>query len=149
MPNVEESVLIERSKQDVWSFATDPDKATMWQSNVAEYEVVDGSEMREGARVRGVTRVAGRRVEWESEITEHEPEDRWAFRSTDAPMSFEGRYTLEEAGEATRITYHFEVEDIGGFFGKLADPVVTRMYARDVRASLENLKEILESEPGA
>ncbi len=51
----------------------------------------------------------------------------------------------EQLRDASRVTYRVDVPNIGGFFGKLADPVVTRMYARDVRTSLENLKEVLES----
>ena len=31
-----------------------------------------------------------------------------------------------------------------GILGKLADPIVTRMYARDVRSNLAKLKELLE-----
>jgi hypothetical protein len=61
-------------------------------------------------------------------------------------MSFTGSTAVEGVGsDASRVTFRLDVPEIGGFFGKLADPVVTRMYARDVRASLGNLKEILES----
>jgi uncharacterized membrane protein len=147
MPTVEESILIERDRDDVWGFIADPDNATMWQSNVTRFEVKDGGELREGAEIEGVTRLAGKDIEWTSTITDYQPQETWTFRSLDAPMDFEGTYRVEEAGDATRVTFRLESKNLGGFFGKLADPVVTRMYGRDVKASLGNLKEIMESEP--
>lgn len=33
-----------------------------------------------------------------------------------------------------------------GFFGELTDPLVNRMYAKDVHSNLEKLKELLEAE---
>jgi len=45
----------------------------------------------------------------------------------------------------TRISIRQEVAPCGGFFGKLADPLVTRMYSRDVRGNLVTLKDVLES----
>lgn len=33
---------------------------------------------------------------------------------------------------------------MSGFFGKLADPVVARMFSRDMRSNLHRLKEVLE-----
>lgn len=34
----------------------------------------------------------------------------------------------------------------GGFFGKLAAPMAVRMIQKDVRVSLEKLKELLKAE---
>ena len=47
-------------------------------------------------------------------------------------------------GEGCRVTFEQEVDSLGSFFGKLADPIVTKMYSRDVRGNLENLKILLE-----
>ena len=56
------------------------------------------------------------------------------------------RYEFDEVPDGTRVTVKFEPGSFGGFFGRLADPLVTRMYARDVRGNLETLKDILHSE---
>jgi uncharacterized membrane protein len=148
MPVTEESVAIDRPQQEVWDFVDDPSNATMWQSNLEKFEQIDDGPRGVGTKFRGVTKVAGKRIEWTSEATEYDPPNRFAWESIEAPMEFTGSTTVEEVGsEACRVTQRVDVPEIGGFFGKLADPVVTRMYARDVRASLENLKEILESAP--
>ena len=67
------------------------------------------------------------------------------WESTESPMAFTYSWRYEDADGGTKVTLRQDVPSISGFFGKLADPIVTRMYARSVRADLENLKEILES----
>lgn len=42
------------------------------------------------------------------------------------------------------MTWHQESETFRGFFGMLADPLVTRIYAKDVRSNLEKLTELLD-----
>lgn len=146
MPKTEESVVIDRPIKEVWDFLDDPNNQTMWQSNVEKFEQVDDGPRQVGTKFRGVTRVAGQSVEWTAQTTEYDPPRANAFQSIEAPMSFRGATTLEPVGDdATRVTYRLEADNFGGFFGKLADPIVNRMYSRDVKASLDNLKEILES----
>lgn len=148
MPVTEESVIIDRPLREVWEYASEPSNQTVWQSNLAGFELVDAERPQVGARTRGTTRLAGKNFEWTAEYTEWEPPRRASFRSIEAAFDFEGTITAEDVGnDATRVTWRIQTETLGGFFGKLADPVVNRMYARDVRASLENLKEVLESEP--
>lgn len=146
MPTTEETILIDRDPQAVWDFMEDPSTETLWQTNTVEYEQLDDGPVEEGTKNRGVTKVAGKRVEWTAVITEHDPPARLAFRSVDSPIEFEGWYTVEAVGDATRVTYHIESPTYGGFFGKLAEPLVNKLYSRDVKGNLENLKEILESE---
>lgn len=148
MPTTEESIVIDRSVTDVWAFASAPENQSMWQSNIDEFVVLDDGPITVGTKTRGVTKIAGRKLEWTSEYTEWDPPHKASFRSIEAPLDFSGSIRAEEVGDkATRVTWKVEAPEFGGFFGKLADPIVQRMYARDVRASLGNLKEILESEP--
>jgi hypothetical protein len=41
---------------------------------------------------------------------------------------------------------HQEVAPFGGFFGKLADPLIIRMCSRDIKGNLETLRDVLESD---
>jgi uncharacterized membrane protein len=145
MPSISQSITIDRPRAEVFAWMQDPANQPMFQSNLIAYERLDDGPIDKGSRVRGETRVAGRTIEWTSEFTEYDEPNMAAFRSIEAPMEFEGTYTYEDAGEGTKVTYDFQVSGIGGFFGKLTDPIVTKMYERDVRSNLENLKEILET----
>jgi uncharacterized protein YndB with AHSA1/START domain len=146
MPTIEESTEIARPRAEVFAYATDPDNITVWQSNVQDYAQESAGERDKGARDRGVVRVAGKKIEFTQEVAEWAPPTRSVMRSLDAPMSWELEMRFEELGPSrTRVTMHQEAGELGGFFGRLGDALVTRMYSRDVRSNLENLKELLES----
>lgn len=59
-------------------------------------------------------------------------------------MGFHITWEYREDGDGTHVTFIQDVESLGSFFGRLADPVVTKMYSRDVRSNLENLKVLCE-----
>ena len=61
-------------------------------------------------------------------------------------VALESGSFFEEVPDGTRVTMHQDMDPFAGFFGKLADPLVTRMYSRDVKGNLEKLKDILESD---
>jgi uncharacterized membrane protein len=143
MPRVEETIYIDRPVEDVFAYATDPDNQTTIQSNLSEFES-DGP-IEKGARTSGLTRVAGRTVEWSAEVSEYHRNDRVEFRSLVAPMDFHVTWTYTPEGQGCRVTFEQEVGSLGSFFGRLADPIVTKLYARDVRGNLEKLKVLLES----
>jgi uncharacterized membrane protein len=142
VPRIEEHIHIDRPVSEVFTFATDPDNQTLIAANMVRFDM-DGA-MRKGARSEGVTKVAGRKVEWSSEVVEFEPDRRVEIRSVEAPMDFHITWSYDAEGEGTRVGFVQEVPNVGGFFGKLGDGLVTKMYSRDVRANLENLKALCE-----
>ncbi|MDH3606295.1 MAG: SRPBCC family protein [Acidimicrobiia bacterium] len=144
MHEVTETIEIKRLPEGVHAFLTDPDNALLWQSNLIDFELID-SRYEKGSMLRGMNKVAGKKVEFVAEIAEHELGKHTLIRSTEAPVGFTLEYTFAPAALGTKMTYHMETEAFGGFFGKLADPLVVRMFSKDVRANLEKLKELLEA----
>jgi hypothetical protein len=145
MPTIEESIEIERPCADVFAFASDPAKQVLYQSNLIEYEQLEDGPVEKGSKERGAVRVAGKKLSFTQEVTEWDPPHRMVMRSLEAPMHWELELRCEElAADRTRLTMHQQVDELGGFFGKLGDAIVTKMYTRDVRSNLENLKDLLE-----
>ena len=143
MQVVEDQVHIDRDVSEVFRFATDPDNQVLIQSNMVEFE---SETFAKGVRPRGTIRVAGKKIHWVSEITEFIEDERVEIRSVEAPMEFHITWTYAAAeGGGTDVHFHQESPDLGGFFGKMGDALVTRMYARDVRGNLANLKDLLET----
>lgn len=143
MPHIQEVVHIDRTPQEAFDYVTDPANQTTIQSNLIEFEA-DGPRLEKGSNASGVIRVAGRRIEWTSEVTEYHPGERLEMRSVRSPMEFHITWQFEPEADGCRITFTNEVGSLGSFFGKLADPIVTKMYSRDMRSNLENLKVLLE-----
>lgn len=144
MPEFQSSVTINRPREEVFAYLTDPDNQTVWQSGLQDFQGDWQDEPKIGDRARGTVKVAGKKVQWETETTEVERPERVAFRSVEAPFSFELSYTLVDRGGSTEVIHQGSTAPMGGFFGKLADPLVARMYQRDMNSNLENLKSILE-----
>lgn len=139
-----ESIYIDCKPDVAHRFILDPTNTTLWQSNLVDYELLD-DRVRKGALVRGVSKVAGRSVEWQMEYAELDPGHRTVLRSVESPIAFTIEETFEADGDGTTLTWHQESEPFGGFFGRLADPLVVRLYRRDVRSNLDNLKLLLEN----
>lgn len=145
MPTVDESIHIDAPVGKVYEFARDPENQELISSNLSRF-AADNPTMDKGTRMEGTTRVAGRDVEWTAEVVERVENERVEIRSVEAPMGFHITWSYEEEDGGTRVTFHQDVDSLGGFFGQLADPIVTKMYSRDVRANLEKLKTLVESQ---
>jgi hypothetical protein len=104
-----------------------------------EFQLLD-DEPRQGSHLHGVSKVAGRRIEWEMEYAESNLGRRTLLRTTNAPLDSTIEETFEASGGGTKSTYHQTTEPFRGLFGKLADSLVIRLYQRDVRSNLENSK---------
>ena len=138
------TVHIDRKPDEVFAAIVDPTIQTVWQSGLQEFDADWQDEPKVGDRARGVVKIAGKRIRWEAETTEVRVPSRIAFRSVEAPFAYEMTYVLAERDGATEIALEGRSGSLGGFFGKLADPVVARMYARDMDSNLRNLKALLE-----
>jgi uncharacterized membrane protein len=145
VPVVEEAITISKPRAEVFAYAADSANFLEWSSNVIEYEATPPGPVQADTTAKGVTRVAGRDVEWTAKVTELEDGVMFGYQSVESPMAFTYTYRFEDVADGTRVSFRQDVPTIGGFFGKLADPIVTRMYARSVSTNLANLKEMLEA----
>lgn len=145
MPIVDESILINRTPHDVFEFATDPTNVPLYSSNLLSYEMTSDGPVGKGSTFAGDVRVAGKTFHWTSESTEFDLDHAWTTKSIESPMPWEIHVELVAENGGTRVDWHQETGDWGGFFGKLATPLVTKMYARDVKSNLEKMKLLLES----
>lgn len=145
MLTVEESVVIDRRRDEVFEFFTDPENVTTYSSNVVEYEHVSGESRTVGAKHRGTVKVVGKKLELTDEIVEFEDGKRMATRSEDATIPYTLSLSFVGDGESTTVTWQQEVESLKGLF-KFADPIVMKMYSHDVRSNLAKAKTLLEAQ---
>ena len=146
MPVIDESIVIDRGRSEVFAFATDPDNVPLFNSNMISFEQLTEGPVGKGTRNHGMVRVVGKTIEWTTEVTEFEQDRLVISRSVESPVGFGLDIKYVDVDGGTKVTWRQESETYGGFFGKLADPLVTRMYAKDVRSNLEKLKELVEAQ---
>lgn len=145
MPNVTESITIDVPRQVVFDFIKEPANNLLVSSNMETFEQATDGPVGVGTRYRGIVKVAGRKIEWTNEVTRYDEGKSMHTKSIESPIDFTYDTDLEDDGEGTKVTVRQDIGSFGGFFGKLADPLVVRMYRKDVRANLEKMKELLEA----
>ena len=141
--DVTAQTVIARSREEVASYAIDPDNDPVWISGITEAKTLAGEPPATGARVARVAKFLGRRIEYVLEVSEYLPESRLVMRSVKAPFPMEVTYEFEAAGESTLARIRIQGEAKG--FYRLAGPVMSRAVKRGITNDLDTLKYLLES----
>ena len=147
---VEESLVIERSPEDVFAFFDDRANDQRWLSSVTESQWLDPQETtRVGRRGRSVMNVMGRR-EFADVVTRYVPGSLVEHRQVSGPLVMDTACFAEPHGTGCRVTITYEPKGFpGGPIGWLAAPFALKRVRRMYRGDLARLKEVLEGEPTA
>ena len=136
MSTIEESIEVQvpvRSAYDQW---TQFEEFPQFMEGVEEIRQIDDTHL------HWVTEIAGRRKEFDAEVTEQTPDQRIAWRSTSG-TEHAGVVTFHKTGESeTRIMVQMDV-DPDGVVEKAGDAL--GVPKRRVRADLERFKQLIES----
>jgi carbon monoxide dehydrogenase subunit G len=135
---------IDRPVADVYDFIVNIENAPKWQPAVLEVKRLTPGPVRIGTQFREVAAMMGRRISTVCEITELEQAHRIAFRGTSTgPFSYDTTYTLEPAGNATRVNI------VGNFrlkgLWRLLEPVVRFEVRKESEQELRAMKSAIES----
>lgn len=145
MPQLTLSERIDAPVEEVFAYLADPTNELEWISSAREREVVAGGGGK-GTRVRAVDQFLAKRIEFLYEVTEHDAPSRYAYRAVEGPFPGEIDVTLSPDNGGTTLTYAANAEaGFKGFFGKLTEPIVTRIFERDTSADLAKLRELVEA----
>ena len=143
--DVETEIVIDRPRDVVAAYASDPDNVTSWYSNIKSVEWRSARPAAVGSRIAFVARFLGRTLAYVYEIRESVPGERFVMRTADGPFAMETTYTWrDEAGGRTRMTLRNRGEPSG--FSAVAAPLMARAIRRANRQDLARLKAVLESQ---
>ena len=100
-----------------------------------------------GTQWRGAIGLLGIGFTWLVEFTQCELNKAAEFTSVESKLAFTGTTTFEDVDGGTRFTYRVESETgFGGLFGKLTGAIAAKASRRALRASLENLADVLSAD---
>jgi carbon monoxide dehydrogenase subunit G len=144
MPITDESIVIPVPPEEVFDYLNDPTHLPEFDATILTSELEGDGPVRVGSRFRGKSKILGRTFDWVVEVTENDRPTKQAIKSVEGKIDFTGTYTLTREGEGTRLDYRLESgPGLGGVFGRVGDALVNKAYARQVRANLATLSEIL------
>jgi carbon monoxide dehydrogenase subunit G len=145
MAVVEERIVIERGRTDVWRFFVEPDNVPRYSTGVLTYERVAGEGSEVGARFRAVVEFAGQRQQFVAEVVDVTEGHRGVSKSVESPVAFTTEMRFVEVDDGTEVVWRQEA-NVSGLVGRLAAPLFMRFYAGQVRGNLERAKSLLEGE---
>ena len=137
-------IEIDRPRDEVAAFASDPDNATAWYGNIKAVAWKTPRPAAAGSRIAFVAAFLGRRLEYTYEVGEFVPGARFVMRTAEGPFPMETTYEwADTAGGGTTMTLRNRGEPSG--FSRVAAPVLASAMRRANRKDLARLKAILEA----
>ena len=143
---VEQSAIIQRTPDEVFTFLENRANDTAWMKSVMQSEWLDSSgAVWVGRRGRMVIRIFGRRNTFIDEVTEFVPGRRIAHRTIEGPFPLNTACICEPAEHGCLATVVGELDRIpGGWVGRAAAPFVGRIIQHGFKTDLARLKALLE-----
>ena len=141
--NVEESVTINRSAQDLYQFWRNLENLPQFMQHLESVERISDSLSR--WRARGPR---GSFVEWNAEIINEVPNELIAWRSLEgSDVVSAGSVHFDEAGpdRGTRLRVRLQYSPPGGKVGAAVARLLGRDAATEIREDLRRFKQLLEA----
>ena len=140
-------IEIDRPRTEVASYASDPDNATIWYSNIKRVEWETDKPLRVGSRIAFVAEFLGRTIAYTYEVKDLVPDERFVMATSEGPFAMETTYSWSDTpGGGVRMTLRNRGTPSG--FGKFAAPMMKAAMRRANNKDLVRLKQILEADLG-
>jgi hypothetical protein len=137
-------IVIDRPRDAVSNYASDPLNTPSWQTNIKAAELKTPPPGRVGSRVEFRARFLGRNLVYTYDFTEFVPGERLVMQTPEGQTRWVTTYTWESVdnGKGTRMTIRNWGEP--GAFVSVAKPLLERSMRGATTKSLRRLKATLE-----
>jgi uncharacterized protein YndB with AHSA1/START domain len=138
-------IEIDRPLHEVFSFVTDPDALSAWQTNTVQATIETDGPFGVGTRLHEVHRApGGRELHSTVEVSQYEVDRRFELRIVEGPLAVDGLFVFAPGPDGST---HLELFGSGKAAGamRLAQPVLKRFVRRQFATNLKTLKRVMES----
>ena len=143
MINLEFGTLIDRSVKDVFTFVSNPNNMSKWNSAVVSIQQVTPGAVGVGTKFKTVGEAMGRRLEGEMQVQSFEPDSKCGFQLQAGPMQMNLTMSFKTVGTGTKLNLNVQGNPAGVF--KLAEGLMTGQVKSLMEGNLARLKSVLES----
>ena len=141
---VEREIDISAPAEDIYQVVMDPHRLKDW---VSIHEKIEHAPkaLRKGSTLTQSLKLAGRKFKVDWTVVENDRPTHVVWEGK-GPLGSKARavYDFSETDSGTLFTYSNEYELPGGKLGKMAGPAVRRVTGKELDASLENLRKLVE-----
>jgi hypothetical protein len=143
MINLHVSTMIYRPVKQVFDFVSAPENDFRWPSGtLAAARLPDGAS-RLGSFFRTIGHLVGHRVQGIFEVTEYEPNRKYAFRSISGSLHLQTCYTFDVSSGSTKISITTRAHGTSLF--EMNERLLERKMKKQLKENLILLKELLEA----
>jgi uncharacterized protein YndB with AHSA1/START domain len=141
MPHAERTITINRPPADVFAFFTDPANDPRWRPHVKEIAAEGPPGV--GARIHQVVEgPGGRGIAADIEVTQYEPDRRYAFQVVAGPARPRGEFQFSPVTSGTDVRFSLSA-DLGGLKKLLMSGAVQSSMNGEM-SGLDKAKTLLE-----
>jgi uncharacterized membrane protein len=143
---MEQSVIIHRPAEDIFSYMTDGAHMVDWSSVVIAVRTAPSGVMQGGSRLRVTTRFLGQWMETIYEVVECQPASHLTFKGTTGidPCVFSYQFDATGGGTIVSLEAIMSLNLQAGMLG-LSEAVVENIVKRQIKHDLLTLKDVLEA----
>ncbi len=142
MINLDFGVLVDRPIKDVFTFVSNPNNMSQWNSAVVSLQQATSGAVGVGTKFKTVGEMMGRRIEGEMQVTIYEPDTQCGFQLQAGPMLVNLTLNFKTVGTGTKVSLNAQGNP-GGIF-KLAEGVMAGQVKSMMEGNLARLKTVLE-----
>ena len=141
--DVQTAIDIDRARAVVAAYASDPDNATTWYTNIKRVEWRSSKPLQVGSRIAFIAHFLGRKIDYTYEIKEFVPGERLVMATSEEPFAMETTYTWSDGRSGgTKMTLRNRGTPSG--FSRVAAPMLKAAMRRANNKDLMRLKRVLE-----
>lgn len=140
---VVESVVIERTPDEVWKVVADLDTHAEWRPAIVELKQVSEGPLGVGSRIREVLSWRGREIVIDDVVTAYEPPHRLGIHGGWKAADFDVDFRLEPHGSETEVTMDWPLHP-KSILMRIAAPFIGPAMRKATREELELLKAHVE-----
>jgi uncharacterized membrane protein len=144
--DVQTEVEIERPREEVAAYASEPDNATAWYTRIGSARWETPRPLAVGSRFAFEAHFLGRALSYVYEVREYIPAERLVMATDDGPFPMETTYSWQDQPDGATIMRLRNRGEPAGFSRPLA-PVMGPAVRRQNRKDLRRLKAQLEGRP--
>ncbi len=143
MINFHVSTMIYRPVKQVFDFVSAPENDSKWQyGTLAAARLPDGVS-RLGSFFRTIGHLLGHRMQGVFEVTEYEPNRKYAFKSISGTLQLQTFYTFDVASGNTKISISTQANTANIF--DMNERLLERKMKKQLKENLTILKDLLEA----
>jgi uncharacterized membrane protein len=145
---IEERIRIDAAREDVWPYVSDPERYSEFMVGSTWSAVPEEPSTGLRARTQIEIRVGSIDLGGIVEVVEWDPPHELAWTNITG-IDQRGRWILRDCGDHTDVTMRLSYQVPGGVLAVVASQLSKPLIQRDVRRSLEALREAVERAPVA